>query len=72
MQARPDELKAILELCLNMKEANFKLPREKPHGLIIIMLTNRKISLTDKRNWMLRFDKILSDILKPVIKRIEN
>ena len=24
------------------------------------MLTNRKISLTDKRNWMLGFDKILS------------
>ena len=31
-------------------------------------LANRKISLTDKRNWMLRFDRILSDILNPAIK----
>ena len=64
--ARPDELKSILELCLNMKEGNLKL--KNSHRSIIMTLANRKISLTDKRNWMLRFDRILSDILNPAIK----
>ena len=66
--ARPDGLKSILELCLNMKEGNLKLPRKNSHRSIIMTLANRKISLTDKRNWMLRFDRILSDILNPAIK----
>ena len=66
--ARPDELKSILELCLNMKEGNLKLPRKNSHRSIIMTLANRKISLTDKRNWMLRFDRILSDILNLTIK----
>ena len=66
--ARPDELKSILELCLNTKEGNLKLPRKNSHHSIIMILGTRKISLTDKRNWMLRFDRILSDILKPAIK----
>ena len=66
--ARPDELKSILELCLNMKERNLKLPRKNSHRFIVMTIANRKISLTDKRNWMLRFDRILSDILKLAIK----
>ena len=33
--ARPDELKSILELCLNMKEGNLKLPRKNSHRSII-------------------------------------
>ena len=70
--ARPGELKAILELCLNMKEGNLKLPRINLHRSIIMTLANRKISLTDKRNWMLRFDKIFSEILNPTIKECKN
>ena len=65
---RSGELKSILELCLNMKEGNLKLPRKNSHRSIIMTLANQKISLTDKRNWMLRFDRILSDILNPAIK----
>ena len=51
-----------------MKDVNLKLPRKNSHRSIIMTLANRKISLTDKRNWMLRFDRILSDILKPATK----
>ena len=29
-KARPEELKAILELCLNMKEGNFSMPTWNP------------------------------------------
>ena len=51
-----------------MKGGNLKLPRKNSHRSIIMTLANRKISLTDKRNRMLRFDRILSDILNPTIK----
>ena len=30
-KARPEELKAILELCLNMKEGNLSMPTRNPH-----------------------------------------
>ena len=30
-KARPEELKAILELCLNMKEGNLLMPTWNPH-----------------------------------------
>ena len=50
--ARPDELKSFLELCLNMKEGNLKLPIKNSHRSIIMTLANQKISLTDQRNWM--------------------
>ena len=38
--ARPDELKSILELCLNMKEGNLRLPRKNSHHCIVITLAN--------------------------------
>ena len=48
-KVRPKELKAILELCLNMKEGNLNMPTSS----IITRLTNRNISLSNKKKWML-------------------
>ena len=47
-KARPEELRAILELCLNMKEGNLILPTRIPHLTIVTTLANRKISLSNK------------------------
>ena len=33
-KTRPEELKAILELCLNMKEGNLTMPTRNPHRTI--------------------------------------
>ena len=46
-KARPEELKAILELCLNMKEGNLTMPTRNPHHTIVTTLTNRNISLSN-------------------------
>ena len=43
-KAKPEELKAILELCLNMKEGNLPRPTRNPHHTIVTALTNRNIS----------------------------
>ena len=48
-KARPEELKAILELRLNMKEENLSMPTRTPHRTILTMLTNRNISLSNKK-----------------------
>ena len=48
-KARPEELKAILELCLNMKEGNLSMPTRNPHHTIVTALANRSISLSNKR-----------------------
>ena len=34
-KARPKELKAMLELCLNMKEENLTMPTRNPHRTIV-------------------------------------
>ena len=57
----PEELKAILELCLNM-------PTRYPHHTIMTMLTNRNISLPKKKKWMLEHSKILYNIISPALK----
>ena len=49
-KARPEELKAILELCLNMKEGNLTMPARSPHRTIVTTLANRNISLSNKKN----------------------
>ena len=46
----PQELKAILELCLNMKEGNLSMPTRNPHRTIMTTLANRNISLPNKKN----------------------
>ena len=67
-KARPEELKAILELCLNMKEGNLTIPIRNPHRTIVTMLTNRNISFSNKKKWMLEYSKILYNIISPALK----
>ena len=63
-----DKLKAILELCLNMKEGNLSLPKRKPHSDIVSTLANRDIPLTNKKKWMLKYNKVLYNIIRPAFK----
>ena len=56
---RPEEFKAILELCLNMKKINLTMPTRNPHRTIVTTLANRDISLPNKKKWMLKYNKIL-------------
>ena len=67
-KARPEELKAILELCLKMKEGNLSMPRRNPHRTIVTTLANRNISLSNKKKWKLEYSKILYNIISPVLK----
>ena len=59
-KARPEVLKAILELCLNMKEGNLTMPTRNPHRTIVTTMANRNISLSNKKKWMLEYNKTLS------------
>ena len=67
-KARPEELKAILELCLNMKEGNLTMPTRNSHRTIVTTLANRNISLPNKKKWMLEYSKILYNIISPALK----
>ena len=67
-KARPEELKAILELCLNMKEVNLTMPTRNPHRTIVTALPNRNISLSNKRKRMLEYNKILFNVISPALK----
>ena len=42
-KATQGELKAILELCLNMNEGNSSLPKRKSHRSVVSTLANRDI-----------------------------
>ena len=68
MKARPKELKAILELCLNMKEGNLTMPTRILHRTIVTALANRNISLSNKRKRMLEYNKILFNVISPALK----
>ena len=67
-KARPEELKAILELCLNMKEGNLTMPTRNPHCTIVTTRANRNISLSNKKKWMLEYNKTLYNIISPALK----
>ena len=67
-KARPEELKAILELCLNMKEGNLTMPTRNPHHTIVTTLANRTISLSNQKKWILEYNKILFNIISPALK----
>ena len=67
-KARPEELKAISELCLNMKEGNLTMPKRNPHHTIVTTLANRNISLSNKKRWMLEYNKIPYNIISPALK----
>ena len=66
--ASPEELKAILELCLNMKEGNLSMPTRNPHRTIVTTLANRNILLSNKKKWLLEYSKILYNIIGPALK----
>ena len=68
LKARPKELKAILELCLNMKKRNLTMHTGNPHRTIVTTLANRNISLSNKKKWMLQYSKILYNIISPALK----
>ena len=67
-KARLEEIKAILELHLNMKEGNLTMPTRNPHCTIITTQANRNISLSNKKKWMLEYNKILFNIISPALK----
>ena len=67
-KASKGELKAILELCLNMNEGNLSLSKRKSHRFIISTLANRDIPLSNKKKWMLRYNKMLYNIIHPALK----
>ena len=67
-KATQGELKAILELCLNMNEGNLSLPKSKSHRSVVSTLANRDIPLSNKKKWMLRYNKMLYNIIHPALK----
>ena len=67
-KARPEELRATLELCLNMKEGNLTMPKRNPRRAIFTTLANRNISLSNKKNWMLEYNKMLYNTISPALK----
>ena len=66
--ATQGELKAILELCLNMNERNLSLPQRKSHRSVVSTLAHRDIPLSNKKKWMLRYNKMLYNIIHPALK----
>ena len=70
-KARPEQLKAILELCLNMKEGNLSMRTINSQHTIITTLANRNISLSKKKKWMLEYNEILYNIISPALKEFK-
>ena len=66
-KATQGELKAILELCLNMNEGNLSLPKRKSHRTVVSTLANRDIPVSNKKKWMLKYNKMLYDIIHPAL-----
>ena len=66
-KATQGELKAILELCLNMNEGNLSLPNRKSHRSVVSTLANRDIPLSNKKKWMLKYNKLLYNIIHPAL-----
>ena len=67
-KATQRELKAILELCLNMNEGNLSLPKRKSQRSIVSTLANGDIPFSNKKKWMLRYNKMLYNIIHPALK----
>ena len=66
-KATQGELKAILELCLNMNEGNLFLPNRKSYRSVVSTLANRDIPLSNKKKWMLKYNKLLYNIIHPAL-----
>ena len=67
-KATKGELKAFLELCLNMNEGNLSLPKRKSHCSVVSTLANRGIPRSIKKKWMLKYNKMLYNIIHPALK----
>ena len=67
-KATQGELKAILEIRLNMNEGNLWLPKRKLHRFVVSILANRDIPLSNKKKWMLKYNKMLYNITHPALK----
>ena len=67
-KATQGELKAILELCLNMNEGNLSLPKRKSHPSVVSSLANKDIPFSNKKRWMLKYNKMLYNIIHPAMK----
>ena len=67
-KATQGELKAILELCLNMNEGNLSLPKRKSHCSVVSTRANRDIPLSNKKQWLLKYNKMLHNIIHPALK----
>ena len=67
-KATQGELTAILELCLNMNEGNLSLPERKSHRSVVSTFANRDIPLLNKKKWMLKYNKMLYNIIHPALK----
>ena len=67
-KATQGELKAILELCLNINEGNLSLPKRKLHRSVLSTFANRNIPLSNKKKWMLKYNKMLYNIIHPALK----
>ena len=48
-KAAQGELKAVLELCLNMNEKNLSSPKRKSHRSVISTFANRDIPLSNRK-----------------------
>ena len=65
--ATQGELKAILELCLNMNEGNLSLPKRQLQHSVVPTLADRDISLLNQKKWMLKYNKMLYNIIHPAM-----
>ena len=66
-KATQGELKAILELCLDMNEGDLSLPKRKSHRSVVSTLANRDIPLSNKKKWMLKYNKLLYNNIHPAL-----
>ena len=64
-KATQGEMKAILELCLNMNEKNLSSPKRKSHRSVISTFANRDIPLSNRKKWMLKYNEMLYNIIHP-------
>ena len=66
-KATQGELKAVLELCLNMNEGSLSFPKRKLYRSVVYTLANRDIPLSNKKKWMLKYNKMLYNIIHPAL-----
>ena len=51
-----------------MNEGNLLLPKRKSHRSVVSTLANRDIPLLNKKKWMLKYNKMLYNVIHPALK----